>query len=190
MYLTEDEYKVLLGLKDGLNNTKIKEKYGVQMGMNDPRIISLARKYGIDIYNPEINFRKEIAEKADLSKVQIVSRKEMPYFEYIDLELADYIDINKRDIEVLVKYFKNIPNEDLQHTHRLYQTDDGLGTSLCIKDLKTGEMTRLRMAIDGEDYTENKDWLNQESLETVLILSCIIYFIEKFADVRIKKFVW
>ena len=150
MYLTKDEFKVLLGIRDGLTNKGIEEKYGVKMGMNDPRSVSLARKYGVDIYSPTL--RKDIIEKADLSKVKIVSRKEMPYFEYIDSELADYIDINKRDVEQLVEYFKNLSNEPWVHTHRLYRTEDGLGTILYIRDLKTNKISKLRANIDGDDY--------------------------------------
>lgn len=150
MYLTEDEFKVLLGIRDRLSNKKIEEKYGVKMGMNDPRIISLARKYGVDINS--YTLKNDIIEKADLSKVKIVSKNEMPYFEYINSELADYIDINKRDVEQLVEYFKNLSNESLVHTHRLYRTEDSLGTFLYIQDLKTGEISKLRANIDGEDY--------------------------------------
>ncbi len=150
MYLTEDEFKVLLGIKDCLSNKGIEEKYGVKMGMNDPRIISLARKYGVDIYSDKMRF--EIIEKADLSKIKIVTREEMPYFEYIDLELTDYIDINKRDVEQLVVYFKNLSDESWNHTHRLYRTEDGLGTILYIRDLKTNKISKLRANIDGDDY--------------------------------------
>ena len=150
MYLTEDEFKVLLGINDKLSNKGIEKKYGVKMGMNDPRIVSLAKKYGVDLYSEHL--RKEISEKADLSKIKIVSKDNMPYFEYIDLELADYIDINKRDIEQLVNYFKNISNEKRTHTHRLYRTEDGLGTILYIKDLATSKISKIRANIDGDEY--------------------------------------
>ena len=101
-----------------------------------------SKKYGVSLDSYTI--RKDIREKADLSKVKIVSKAEMPYLKYINYELADYIDINKRDIEQLIKYFKNISNEDFWHTHRLYRTEDGIETSLFIKDLKTGNISRLR----------------------------------------------
>ena len=94
MYLTEDEFKILLGIRDKLTNRGIEEKYGVKMGMNDPRIVALAKKYGINIYSNTL--RKELVEKADLSKIKIVDKNDMPYFKYIDYELADYIDINKK----------------------------------------------------------------------------------------------
>ena len=150
MYLTEDEFKILLGIRDKLTNRGIEEKYGVKMGMNAPRIVALAKKYGINIYSNTL--RKELVEKADLSKIKIVDKNDMPYFKYIDYELADYIDINKRDIEQLIEYFKYISNGKKYHTHRLYRTEDGLGTILYIQDLETGKTSKLRANIDGEDY--------------------------------------
>ena len=150
MYLTEDEFRILSGIKEGLTSQKIEEKYKIRMGMNDPRIVSLAKKYGVSISNPYK--KKELREKSDLSKVKVVSKEEMPYFQYVDLELADYIDINKRDILCLVEYFKNISSEAWWNTHRLLRTEDGLGTSLYIKDLKTNEIKNIRTNIDGEDY--------------------------------------
>lgn len=146
MYLTEDEFKVLSGIKEGLSHTEIKEKYGVQMYTNDPRISSLAKKYGVDIHCG--NIRKGLIEKADMSKVEVVSKDEMPYFKYIDFELADYIDLCKRDVEKLSEYFKNRPDNEY-HTHRLWRTEDGLGTTLGIQDLATGEITKLHTFIDG-----------------------------------------
>lgn len=150
MYLTEDEFKILLGIKEDLTAKGIEEKYGIKMYTNDPRLVALAKKYGVDLESYTI--KKDIKEKADLSKIKIVTREEMPHFKYIGYELADYIDINKRDIEQLVKYFKDKSSENSWHTHRLYRTEDGLGTILYIQDLKTGQLSKLRANIDGEDY--------------------------------------
>ncbi len=154
MYLTDDEYKVLSGIIEGLPNHKIEEKYGIKMGTNDPRIVALMRKYGVNLYSD--NYRKEIRDKADLSKTEVTEKEEMPYFEYIGSELADYIDINKRDVEQLVKYFSDKPDGQWTHTHRLYRTQDGLGTFLYIKDLSTGKMSKLRANIDGEDCLDDE----------------------------------
>ncbi len=147
MYLTEDEFKVLLGLKERLSNKQIEEKYGVQMGMNDPRVFALAKKYGVDTCNPY--FYRQIAEKADLSKVQIVSRAEMPYFEYCYYELADYVDIDKNDAEKIWSYFKDLPDDT--PAQRLLKTEDGLGYCLRIKNLQTNQTTTIRIVADGED---------------------------------------
>ena len=149
MYLTDEEFKVLLGIKEGLSYGEIYHKYGVYMGMNDPRINSLLRKYC-----PEFTpyYRTFLRQNVDLSKVKVVSKNEMPYFKYIENQLADYIDINKRDVEQLVEYFKNLSNEPWAPTHRLYRTDDGLSSAFYIQDLKTGKRSKLRINIDGDDY--------------------------------------
>ena len=151
MYLTEDEFKVLLGIRDRLTSSQMKEKYGIQMYTNDPRITSLAKKYGV--FDCPGSIKSNIIEKADFSKIEVVSREEMPYFEYINYwELAEYIDISKREVDLLVEYFKNVSKEDSEKSYRLYKTEGGLGSSLYIRDLKTNKISRLRTFVDGEEY--------------------------------------
>ena len=153
MYLTEDEFKVLLGIRDRLTNSQIKEKYGIQMYTNDPRITSLAKKYGV--FDCTGSIKSNIIEKADLSKIEVVSKEETPYFEYINYwELANYINISKREVDLLMEYFKNVSKEDSEKRYRLYETEDGLGSSLYIRDLKTNNISRLRTFVDGEEFLD------------------------------------
>ncbi len=147
MYLTENEYKVLLGIRNRLTNSQMKEKYGIHMFTNDPRVTSLAKKYGV-FHCTDGSIKSNIMKKVDFSKIEVVPKEEMPYFQYVNMHLADYIDINKKDVNKLIKYFKTVPDNDLFYTHRLYRIEDGLGTELYIKDLKTGKMMLLRMTGD------------------------------------------
>ena len=97
MFLTEDEFKILCGLKMGLNSKKIKEKFGIQIYTNDPRIGSLCKKYGV-------KDKWELIDVANMKKVEVFSQDEIPYYTY---EKADDISGFKySDIKTLDKNFQ------------------------------------------------------------------------------------
>lgn len=152
MYLTEDEFKVLLGIRDCLTRSQMRDKYGIQMYTNDPRVFSLAKKYGV--FNCTGSIKSNILKKADFSKIEVVSKEEMPYFKYINWELADYIDICKREVDLLMEYFKNVSQKDAEKNYRLYKTECGLGSSLYIRDSETNKISRLRTFADGVEFLD------------------------------------
>ena len=43
MILTEDEFIILSAIKIGLNNTEIKEKFGIELIKNDSRLNALSK---------------------------------------------------------------------------------------------------------------------------------------------------
>ena len=95
MYLTRDEFLILQGIKQKMTRGQIMETYGVAMYTNDPRITSLCQKYGVDIC--DINWRTQLSRKADLNKVEICTREDIPYFDYDRFELVKKIPISKAD---------------------------------------------------------------------------------------------
>ncbi len=75
MYLTKEEFIVLKGIKEGLVSHQIKEKYGISVGTIDPKMEALYAKYGA-------NDKQDLVKKADLDKVEICEKENIPYFEY------------------------------------------------------------------------------------------------------------
>ena len=51
MFLTEDEFIILSAIKIGLNNTEIKEKFGIELIKNDSRLNASFQKYGVSSIN-------------------------------------------------------------------------------------------------------------------------------------------
>ena len=51
MFLTEDEFIILSAIKIGLNNTEIKEKFGIELIKNDSRLNASFQKYGVSSKN-------------------------------------------------------------------------------------------------------------------------------------------
>ena len=73
MFQTEDEFIILSAIKIGLNNTEIKEKFGIELIKNDSRLNALYQKYGVCSIN-------ELLQIADLKKVEVLPKEKIPYW--------------------------------------------------------------------------------------------------------------
>ena len=98
MILTEDEFIILSAIKIGLNNTEIKEKFGIELIKNDSRLNALYQKYGVSGIN-------ELLQIADLQKVEVLQKEKIPYYQYEGSELVHKIKICKNDVVNLIKFF-------------------------------------------------------------------------------------
>ena len=95
MYLTEEEFKILQGLKFGLSFTEISKELNKSLRTCDPRIDSLYQKYGV-------LDRLELSKKADLKKVTVANIEEIPYWEYEGTQLVQSIPICKKAVENII----------------------------------------------------------------------------------------
>lgn len=68
MFLTEDEFIILSAIKIGLNNTEIKEKFGIELIKNDSRLNASFQKYGVSKLN-------ELLQFGSLKKVEVLQKK-------------------------------------------------------------------------------------------------------------------
>ncbi len=108
MFLTEDEFIILSAIKIGLNNTEIKEKFGIELFVNDSRISALFQKYGAGSIN-------KLLQGADLKKVEILSKEKIPYYQYEGSELVHKIKICKNDVINLIKFFENVSDSEQEY---------------------------------------------------------------------------
>ena len=120
--------------------------YNIAVGMNDPRIVSLCKKYGI--YNYNVN---ELIKKADLNKAVVINkREEIPYFRYNGYELVDSIKICKKDIKELVVFFNNFVKDDDKY-YEMITYDDGFCSYLELIDKENNKKYTIRSIVDGEE---------------------------------------
>ena len=103
MFLTEDEF-----IKIGLNNTEIKEKFGIELIKNDSRLNALYQKYGASSMD-------ELLQITDLKKVEILPKGKIPYYQYEGSELVHKIKICKNDAINLIKFFKNVSDNTKEY---------------------------------------------------------------------------
>jgi len=152
MYLTEDEYKILCGIKEKLNSQQIKEKYGLTIYTNDPRIGSLCKKYGV-------KNKWELIDVANMKKVEVFAQDEIPYYTYEKIDdnkevytLVNKIKITKRDVRRLYEFLEKAPYDN---EYELIFDEDfyNIYKFLTVKNLSTGEKFEISTIIDGEDYT-------------------------------------
>lgn len=101
MFLTKDEFIILSAIKIGLNNTEIKEKFGIELIENDLRLNALYQKYGVSSIN-------ELLQIADLKKVEVLPKEKIPYYQYESSELVHKIKICQNDVINLIKFFENV----------------------------------------------------------------------------------
>ena len=101
MFLTKDEFIILSAIKIGLNNTEIKEKFGIELIENDSRLNALYQKYGVSSIN-------ELLQIADLKKVEVLPKGKIPYYQYESSELVHKIKICQNDVINLIKFFENV----------------------------------------------------------------------------------
>lgn len=155
MYLTEDEFKILCGLKMRLNSQQIKEKFGIQIYTNDPRIGSLCKKYGV-------KNKWELIDVANMKKVEVFAQDEIPYYTYEKIDdnkevytLVNKIKITKRDVRRLYEFLEKAPYDN---EYELIFDEDfyNIYKFLTVKNLSTGEKFEISTIIDGEDYTEKE----------------------------------
>ena len=97
MFLTEDEFIILSAIKIGLNNTEIKEKFGIELIKNDSRLNALYQKYGVSGIN-------ELLQIADLQKVEVLPKEKIPYYQYEGSELVN-----------LIKFFENVSDSEQEY---------------------------------------------------------------------------
>ena len=101
MFLTKDEFIILSAIKIGLNNTEIKEKFGIELIENDSRLNALYQKYRVSSIN-------ELLQIADLKKVEVLPKEKIPYYQYEGSELVHKIKFYKNDVIYLIKFFENV----------------------------------------------------------------------------------
>lgn len=104
MYLTEEEFKILQGLKFGLSFTEISKELNKSLRTCDPRIDSLYQKYGV------ID-RLELSKKADLKKVTVANIEEIPYWEYEGTQLVQSIPICKKAVENIISLLLQVEDD-------------------------------------------------------------------------------
>ncbi len=104
MYLTEEEFKILQGLKFGLSFTEISKGLNKSLRTCDPRIDSLYQKYGV------ID-RLELSKKADLKKVTVANIEEIPYWEYEGTQLVQSIPICKKAVENIISLLLQVEDD-------------------------------------------------------------------------------
>ena len=108
MILTEDEFIILSAIKIGLNNTEIKEKFGIELIKNDSRLNALYQKYGVSGIN-------ELLQIAGLQKVEVLQKEKIPYYQYEGSELVHKIKICKNDVVNLIKFFENVSDSEQEY---------------------------------------------------------------------------
>ena len=99
-----------------------------------------------------VNRSLVLMKSNDCRLVEIADRNNIPHYKYVGYELADWVNVNKRDVKELIKFFDKVEDYDIWWTHRLLRTYDGLGSSLYIKDLQTDKISKIRSVIDGLEY--------------------------------------
>lgn len=104
MYLTEEEFKILQGLKFGLSFTEISKELNKSLRTCDPRIDSLYQKYGV-------LDRLELSKKADLKKVTVANIEEIPYWEYEGTQLVQSIPICKKAVENIISLLLQVEDD-------------------------------------------------------------------------------
>ena len=160
MYLTNDEFLMLQSIKQKLTRQQMKEiYYGITLYTNDPRVHSLCQKYGVDICDS--NWRTQLSQKADLNKVEVCTREDIPYFDYDRLELVKKIPISKADVLQLLKAFETLDVfNDTDEYLLQYSPYDGLGSGIHLID-KNDVKHHIRSWIDGDIYEgENETEVN------------------------------
>ena len=108
MFLTKDEFIILSAIKIGLNNTEIKEKFGIELIENDSRLNALYQKYGVSSIN-------ELLQIADLKKVEVLPKEKIPYYQYESSELVHKIKFYKNDVVNLIKFFENVSDSEQEY---------------------------------------------------------------------------
>lgn len=104
MYLTEEEFKILQGLKFGLSFTEISKELNKSLRTCDPRIDSLYQKY-------RVIDRLELSKKADLKKVTVANIEEIPYWEYEGTQLVQSIPICKKAVENIISLLLQVEDD-------------------------------------------------------------------------------
>lgn len=108
MFLTKDEFIILSAIKIGLNNTDIKEKFGIELIKNDSRLNALYQKYGASSMD-------ELLQIADLKKVEVLPKEKIPYYQYEGSELVHKIKFYKNDVVNLLNFFKNVSDNSKEY---------------------------------------------------------------------------
>ncbi len=136
----------------GLNSKKIKEKFGIQIYTNDPRIGSLCKKYGV-------KDKWELIDVANMKKVEVFLQDEIPYYTYEKADdnkevytLVNKIKITKQDVQRLSEFCETAPDKS---KHELNFDEDfyNIYNILTVKNLATGEKFEISTLVDGQDYT-------------------------------------
>ncbi len=144
MYLTQEEFIILKCTQNGIDKQDMNKFLSKKICFNDPRIDALCQKY-------DAEHRGELLEKADIKKVEIRSRKNMPYFEYDDnMQLVKRIPMRKRDVNKLVKFFENV--EDEYKEFKITYSQNGC---YFMRYMKIDDKYIFN-EVDGTDYSEEE----------------------------------
>ena len=159
MYLTKDEFLIIQAFKQGEGWPFIEKTYGMKHYFNDPRIEALCWKYGTDTSS----YRKNLSEKADLNKIEVIDADKMPYYDYDfdnNMILVKRIPVSKKDIIQLLKVFEK-PEFNDTDCYYLQYNDESLGFGLDLID-SSGKKHHVRSWIDGRYYIGD-DLVEEES---------------------------
>lgn len=117
MYLTEEEFIILKGFKNGTPRAEINKQLLKTLKTNDCRVDALYQKYGA------MNII-QLLEKADWEKVEVCQKENIPYWKYNENDqLISEIYLSKNDIERLMNLVKN--EKDANKRFKLTYCDNG-----------------------------------------------------------------
>lgn len=117
MYLTEEEFIILKGFKNGTPRAEINKQLSKTLKTNDCRVDALYQKY--DAMNII-----QLLKKADLEKVEVCNKETIPYWKYNENDqLVSEIYLSKNDIEKLFEIVKN--EKDDRKLFKLTYCDNG-----------------------------------------------------------------
>lgn len=143
MYLTQDEFVTLSGIKLGLSNHQISKKFNISVSATMKTKGNLCKKYGVK------NHWGELAEIADLKKVEVREENDIPFFQYEDSFLVQKIKICKKDVMALAKLFKQEKDERQEYELILNKDFNNMFNLLYVKNPETNEVQEVRNITDG-----------------------------------------
>lgn len=138
MYLTQDEFVTLSGIKLGLSSQQISKKFVISVNRVLIARHNLCKKYGVKSH------WTELAEIADLKKVEVREENDIPFFQYMDLCLVQKIKINKADVNNLVKFFEQENDDEKEYELILNKDFNNAFNSLYIKNLETEKTEEIK----------------------------------------------
>ena len=105
MYLTELEFSVLKGIKEGLGFQQIAKSLNKSVKETMIAAQNLFAKYGA-------SHKVQLIQKVDFNKIKVCPIEKMPYYYNKHGQVAQLIYIKKKHIKKLVEYFKGIEDEN------------------------------------------------------------------------------
>lgn len=142
MYLTQDEFVTLSGIKLGLSSRQISKKFKISVTAAMKARGNLCKKYGVKNHWSELN------EIADLKKVEVREENNIPFFQYENSFLVQKIKICKGDVITLLKLFEQENDNKKEYELILNEDFNNMFNLLHVKNLETNETKEVRSVID------------------------------------------